>query len=490
MEVAAALALSVTCVAAAIALLMSRQAAQARRRLEQVRDVDQLTGLPVRSRLRPWLDSLAEVAGTEPRFALFLVEIRRFEAVDDTYGHEIADALIAAVARSLKDEVGPDEFLARHRGPQFLIATADPGDTSRVRERAARLLDAVQQPYALGPERVEPTALVGCVLIDQGEADMERSLADAGIALGDARSGEKGGISLFEVGMRNTSSSVVAAHHLRRALEQDEFSLLYLPVVDLGPDHQVLGVEALLRWSDPTSGLADPDRFMPTLDMTGLIVEVGHWVLGEACRQGRIWQDQLPNSDFDVTVNISPRQLARTDFAKRMIATIEETGIHPTRLSVEVNGDEPLADLDGASQMLEEIQALGIGLTLDDFGAGRSSLQHLRHLRADALKIDRTLVRGLTASREDEAVVQQMVGLAHALEMRALAEGVEDAGQVEALRSLGCDAAQGYYFSCPQPAEVVTRLLVKGRLDGADRRELGLSPGSPTPPEAPFPWSP
>ncbi len=426
---AAALALSVACIAIIAALLMNRRATVARRALERLRDTDRLTGLPDRSQLRDWIEAaLAEEPHRAGRLALFLVELRRLESVDSTYGHETADALIADAARSLKASVDPKELLVRYRGPQFVIACADPGDAERVRERAGRLLDAVQQRYEVGADRVGVTAAIGCVLSDDAKTDAETLLADARVALQHAMSGGKGAISLFDPGMRDAFSPEVAELRLGRALEDGEFTLLFLPVVELDPDHHLIGVEALLRWDDPATGLVDPARFLPTLDATGLINDVGQWAIDEACRQARIWQERFPHREIDVTVNISPRQLDQADFAQRVLATIRESGVDPERLSMELTGDDSVADLDDTSRMLDEIRALGVGLTLDDFGAGHASVRHLRHLRADALKIDRSFVGNLTSAREDEAVVQQMIGLAHALGMPRTGRGRRGCG--------------------------------------------------------------
>jgi diguanylate cyclase len=256
---------------------------------------------------------------------------------------------------------------------------------------------------------------------------------------------------------------------LREAIAQDEFSLMYLPVVEVGTN-KIVGVEALLRWSDPSRGVVTPSEFLRTLDDSGLIVPLGRWILETACVQNKEWSARFPDLALVTTVNFSPRQLMQSDLGEMVRGVVEFTGVDPGRICLEITEGVPAATVEEAWSALRPVRELGIQLALDDFGMGYSSLEFLRQFQLDVLKIDRSLVAAAATSRTDAAIVEQMVNLAHALDIAPVAEGVstkEEAGLLEGVR---CDFAQGYWFSPPRTVQDMSTMLERGMvMPGATR---------------------
>jgi EAL domain-containing protein (putative c-di-GMP-specific phosphodiesterase class I) len=245
---------------------------------------------------------------------------------------------------------------------------------------------------------------------------------------------------------------------LREALEHNQFVLHYQPVVK-ATDAGLTGAEALIRWEHPDRGLVFPGDFIQDLEVSGLIVPVGAWVLEEACRQARVWQDEFPDRTFRVKLNVSATQLAQPDFNETVVTALNATGVHPDRICFEITESALMDDVAKAWATLRQAKDRGITLALDDFGTGYSSLTHLRRFNLDYLKIDKSFVDGLGRNPEDTAIIEHVIGLAHTLGLKVVAEGIEEEAQYKALRVLGCDFAQGYFFSRPQPAEVISHLL-------------------------------
>jgi diguanylate cyclase (GGDEF)-like protein len=469
MEAALAILAVITVAAVVMASRSSIQARRARAVIARLDNVDPLTGLANRNQLRTQLDQLLKDSRrSASRVAVISIELNRFGYLNETYGHEVGDALMVAAGGALADQLHSDEMLVRYSGPQFVVAAPDIPDPSIAMDRARQILDALERAYQIGPDRIRLSANAGLVLTDQQYASADDVLLDSHVALQHAMREGAGVIALFDSSMRSRYSPSAAEHRLREALDRGQFWLLYLPVVRVS-DNRLAGAEALLRWADPETGLVTPSHFLESLEETGLILPVGAWVLREACRQAKEWDDLAPGSAFEVTVNVSPRQLLQSDFLETVQEALDESGVDPGRMCLELTEGSLLRDVESAWSMLREVKALGLRLALDDFGTGSSSLSYLRRFRLDSLKIDSAFVAPIVDSREDEAIVQQLIGLAHALGMEATAEGVETHDQLKVLQRLGCDQAQGYYFSTPQPPDVIERMLAKGRLERVDR---------------------
>jgi diguanylate cyclase (GGDEF)-like protein len=465
--------------AVAVAVRASRQARRTRVVLDELGRADPLTGLPNRATLETWLDRLLhDGRRTSGRVAVLAIELHRFGFLNDTYGPEVGDALLAATAATLQRDSHKGELLVRFGGPLFIVALPDVVDQSDARARADHLVELLQRPHQIGPDRIRLGITIGVVVTDQHYTSAADVLFDARIALQIAGDEGAGSVAVFDGAKRGFAIPSITVHRLNEALGADEFSLRYLPVVRVADQH-IVGTEALLRWEDPHAGAVAPGRFLQALEESGLIVPVGRWALRAACLQARRWQDLFPDSAYEMTVNVSPRQLLQTDFTEMVAEVLAATGLDPGLLCLEITEGSLLLDIEPAWAVLRDVRALGVCLALDDFGTGSSSLSYLRRFRLDSLKIDRSFTTTVTESEEDEAVLGQLIGLAHALGMRAQAEGVETQEQVEVLRRLGCDYAQGYAFAGPATAEEIQELLVLGRC--VEPTAEPLTPPSPAP---------
>lgn len=443
------------------------ETASVRTELDRIKLYDPLTGLPNRKQLTGWLtEALTSSRRSVSRVAVLMLELDDFQFFNTTYGHEVGDGLMVAVTRQIQKELGPNDRLVRYGGPSFVIIRDDVADNTAAGRLAAKVLDAVQVAFEIGEDRVRVNAHVGITVTDERAASPEDVLMDATVAAEAAgakpTSDTDRRVVSFDRSMRSTMSPSTAEHRLREALERGEFWLLYMPVVSLA-DSKVVGVEALLRWADPDVGLISPGDFLPALETTGLIVPVGNWVLQEACRQAKIWEDRFPaQRGLEVTINLSPRQMTQIDFLDRLDNALSASGASADRLCLEITEGGMVNDVNAAWSMLRQAKNLGIKLALDDFGTGASSLNYVRKFQLDNLKIDRTFVEGLGSNPEDTAIAKHMIAMAHSLGMVAVAEGVENRQQVRDLKLLGCDQAQGYFFSTPQSADAIEALVTRG----------------------------
>lgn len=453
--------------AVAYAVLSNRAARAAKHELDRVSHLDILTGLPGR---RALVDELARLMGAgNAKVGVIVLELGRFGAINETYGHEIGDAVMVAVAQKLRAELSSGEQLFRLGGPQFTILVPNTASDSALGSRTAILQKAIDLPLRVGRDKVRITTVAG-LAVQSNRTDPEELLQDASIALHEAFEGERSH-QVFEMSFRNKLTPATAEKRLRSALENDEFELVYMPVVSLW-ENTLVGFEALLRWADPDRGLVSPAEFLKVLDDTGLIVPVGAWVIDEACRQAKVWQDQYPDTELTVTINVSPRQLMQTDFVDVLADALRITEVGAEHICLEIAEGGAFRHTDVMWSTLRGVKTLGVQLALDDFGVGFSSLNYIRSFELDVVKIEPTFVKGVADSRDDQAIVGQIVGLAHALGLTAVAEGVDAKAQADALQSLGCDLAQGFYFSQPRPVAAAEMLIKKGRVvPGEDQKQ-------------------
>jgi diguanylate cyclase (GGDEF)-like protein len=458
-------------IAIAVALTGQRAAAKAHDDLERTIRFDVLTGLPNRARLEETLTSVlneGEEGWPDRLGAVILVELSRFEVVNDTYGHEVGDGLMIAVTDQLHRSLEPAEQLFRLGGPQFVIINRAVTDTRPAERRAAEFHEVLGIPFRIGTDLLQVATEVGVAMIERRHDDPADVLHDAIIALQQANRSGRASTVVFDLSMRPELSPASSEKRLRQALEQEEFWVLYLPVVALD-DNELVGVEALLRWADPERGLVSPDQFLRQLDDSGLIGPVGDWVFEQACGQNKAWQHAFPDRELLTTINVSPRQLAHPDFLSRVLAIIADTGADPARICLEITEGTVMRDIESAWGTLRDAKEAGLRLALDDFGTGYSSLSYLRRFSLDVLKIDRTFVSGIATSREDAAITQQLVAMAHALGIAPVAEGVDSAEQAQTLHGMGCDYAQGYYYSPPQPVTAIEAMLARGVVRPSDQ---------------------
>ena len=419
---------------------------------------DSLTGLPNRTH---FARRLAAALDRGDGLAVAFVDIDDFKVINDSLGHGAGDRLLAVVAERLRRVLRPGDLLARFGGDEFTALLEGVKDSRHALRVAERLASALRAPFELDGEQRFVTASVGVTVSGSDLSDAEELLRDADAAMYRAKELGKARCELFDQSMRSRAVERLELEAgLRSALERDELRLHYQPAVELGSG-RVVSVEALLRWEHPKHGLLAPLRFIPLAEQTGLILPIGEWVIREACRQLASWG----TSDLSVAVNVSPRQLASEGLVRTVSEALEDAGLEPERLCLEITESAVIADPDAALGQLRGLKEIGVRLAVDDFGIGYSSLANLRDLLpVDILKIDKSFVDGLHASSEDRTIVESVVGLARSLGLDAVAEGVETADQAEALALMECSHAQGYHYAKPQTPAAVSQLLRAGAL--------------------------
>ena len=426
---------------------------------------DPLSGLPNRILLHERLtEALANARKHEGRVAVLFIDLDRFKAVNDNFGHAAGDHLLTAVAERLRVAVRDEDLLARLGGDEFVVICREITYTGEAETIAERLLMAMSHPFYVRNAELAVSASVGIALSDNlskgRKESAETLLHDADAAMYRAKSQGPGRYTIFDRTMKaDRVNRDKVEHRLRDAFENDEFELHYQPIIKVD-DKRIVGVEALLRWQDPQRGTIPPLDFVPQLEETGLIVPVGEWALEEACRQVTVWDKKFPQmGPLRVSVNVSPRQLVQSHFGDVVTRVLQRTGTRPGQLCLEITEAALMGDVVAAWSELRKVKALGVALAIDDFGTGYSSVSYVRNFALDALKIDQSFVRALSSCVEDAAIVKAVIHMAHALSLDTVAEGVETPEQLTQLRELGCDFAQGYLFSRPQPPDAIEALF-------------------------------
>jgi EAL domain-containing protein (putative c-di-GMP-specific phosphodiesterase class I) len=355
----------------------------------------------------------------------------------------------------------------RTGGTRFALLCPNLSDVTGAALLASKVIEAVQVPFELGTDRIQVPASVGIAITEERGNDATALVTDADVAAYQARLQGPGAVVVFEETLENRLTPANAERRLRTAIQAGQFQLLYQPEIAFQSGRMV-GAEALLRWNDPERGMISPAEFIPLLEDTGLIVPVGTWVIDECCRQLALWQQKLgPEEPFHVTINIAGRQLSQADFGQILTSSLHNHQADGHRVTLEVTERSFRLNAHAAWAALRQVKALGVRITLDDFGATASSFNSLRLFDLDALKIDKSFVDELGMNPQESAIVGHLVGMAHALGMITIAEGVETERQATELRRLLCDRAQGYLFSRPVPPGVIDQMLEEQRGDVA-----------------------
>jgi diguanylate cyclase (GGDEF)-like protein/PAS domain S-box-containing protein len=425
---------------------------------------DPLTGLPNRRLFEDRLSiALAQAHRYRHRLAVIFVDLDRFKPVNDTLGHVVGDALLRAVAERLTSCVREGDTVARLAGDEFTLLLPGIHYAEDVATISRKLLDALRQPFALDGHDVRVTASGGIALYPEDGENEQMLVRSADTAMYRAKERGRDNFQLFSPAMAEKAlERRTLEDGLRQALERREMTLHYQPCLDLATG-QVRGVEALLRWERPELGLVMPKDFIALADFTGVILSVGPWVLETACHQAREWQ-RRGSRHLRMMVNLSAYELQQPDLVTHVENALAASRLDPDSLHLEIPEGYAMQNVERAVEVLRALRDLGVHLAIDGFGAGFSSLAHLRRLPVDALKIDLSFVRGATTDPDDASVVTAVIAVAHSLDLRVVAQGVESEAQVVLLRSLGCDDVQGFLWSPPLPAKECERLLAAGSL--------------------------
>jgi diguanylate cyclase (GGDEF)-like protein/PAS domain S-box-containing protein len=429
--------------------------------LERLALYDSLTGLPNRALFSDRLSHAIERRGRAQATAVYFLDVDRFKRINDSLGHAAGDVVLREVAARIQRTLRPEDTVARFGGDEFTMLCESVGGVLEAVGVADRLQREIAQPLRAGGAELRLSASIGIALAESGEdVDCSRLVEDADAAM--YRAKERGGArtELFDMAMRERAVDALSIEQeLQHGLERGELRLFYQPLVSLDTGEMV-GAEALIRWEHPERGLLAPDKFLPVAEESGLIVHVGAWAVGEACRRLRDWDRRNGgSSSFGLAVNLSARELTHPDVVSTVLNAVRRSALDPSRLTIEVTESTAMADRDSGFRALRELSDAGVRVAIDDFGTGYASLDHLREMPADILKIDRSFVAGMAANSPDSALVAAAIAMGRALEMEVVAEGIETSEQVADLRELGCPLGQGYLFARPLPPEELDGLL-------------------------------
>jgi len=413
----------------------------------------------VRSRTVPDMQRIA--ADAADAYGVVLIDIDRFQDINLAYGRDAGDRLLAGTAERLAAIAG---FDALHRigDDEFLIVLRKRRGEPEELLEAIRL--ALEEPIGLGGATICAAAGIGAALRRPGAAaDAERLVREATIALRHAKRRGKNRWQIYDPGLPDVNAErLELEYELRQAIRSGQLELYYQPRLELASE-KVICLEALVRWNHPARGLIMPREFIPIAEESGLILELGEWVLRRACEQKRLWSESgiLP---VKISVNISPIQFRDPDFVGRVLRILRETGTHPSSLELEITESTVMEDVDRALEMMAELTLSGCTISIDDFGIGHSSLHRLKLLPVKCLKIDRTFVRNMTVDKHDLAITHAIINLGRLLDLQVVAEGVEDAGQLELLKKASCTTIQGFLLSPPVKARDLERMVREEKL--------------------------
>ena len=436
---------------------------QAEENLNYLANYDTLTGLPNRMLFLDRLEQSMKRLPWHDRFlAVLFLDLDRFKVVNDSLGHDVGDHLLKEVAERITSCVRDGDVVSRHGGDEFVILLIDINKQSNVIRVAKKILHILEIPFDLGEQEFVATSSIGISLYP-GDGDSPQTLLkNADSAMYRAKEAGRNNYQLYTACMNEEAHEQMAMESaIRRGIEQNEFILHYQPQVSLQTG-QITGVEALVRWHDPERGLIPPYQFLPLAEETGLIISIGEQVLYQACRLAKAWQDEgLP--PITMAVNIAERQFKQIDLPKLVHKVLNETGLSPEYLDLELTEGILMDQVDKATEVLQQLKAMGVRLSIDDFGTGYSSLSYLKRFPLDKLKIDRSFIMDIPSDSDDIAITSAVIQLGKSLDLTVVAEGVEDQQQLAFLHGKECELVQGYFFSRPVPAEEMRNMLKEGR---------------------------
>ncbi len=448
-------------------VLVFRDVSLARARAQQIAHSaqhDALTGLPNRVLLNDRIRSAISIAPRhDKKVAVLFLDLDGFKQINDTLGHALGDKLLQQVASRLMGCVRGSDTVSRMGGDEFVVLLSEVERPEDSAITARRMLEAVSAPYSIDRHELHVTVSIGVAAYPDDGLDAETLIKNADAAMYQAKENGRHGYQFYKPAMNlRAIERQDVEDNLRRALEREEFSLHFQPKVNLHTG-EIAGAEALLRWEHPTKGPMSPALFVPVAEASGLIQPIGHWVMREACRQTQEWREaglRLPS----IAVNVSAIEFASTRFLDSVFDVLNDTGLDPRALELELNEGALMKQADAANKILQALRASGVQMSVDDFGTGYSNLANLRRFPIHMLKIDQSFVREITLSKGEASVVEAVLNMAQSLNLRVVAEGVETPEELEFLQHHHCDEAQGYYFSKPLPPTQFARLLRDGLL--------------------------
>ena len=423
----------------------------AEQRLDHLAHHDPLTGLPNRVMFAEQLrHSIGQAQRHGRRLAVLFIDLDRFKEINDTLGHAVGDELLVAATRRMLAHLRTGDTLARLGGDEFVCIVEDVKDAREAGVVADKLIELLSHPFEILEHELFVSGSVGiCVHPDDG-ADVDTLVRNADTAMYEAKAHGRGRSHYYSPEMTEYARERSRIEGLlRRAIDAGELAVHYQ--IKVGRGGQPTGAEALLRWNSPELGNVSPVRFIPLAEEIGFIVKLGEWVLRQTCRQMIAWRKEglhVPK----VSVNMSVKQIERTDIVETVRGVLAETGLEPAALELEIT-ESVIMNMDDSLAILERLHALGVQLAIDDFGTGYSSLSYLKRLPINTLKIDRAFIVGIGENRGDEAIIRTVFALANSLGLTTVAEGVEGSGQIDFLQTLGCDEIQGFIYGKPQPAD-------------------------------------
>lgn len=437
--------------------------------LQYLANHDSLTGMPNRSYLRERITlEIARSRRGDRRFALHVIDIDGFKTINDVKGHTVGDRFLAALSRRLMSLASDNCFVARLGGDEFAVLQTGLSGNEDAAALAERMLEIIRDPIKVEGDESALKASIGIAVRSADSADMSDLIRYADLAMYKAKTegGDRYGFYAADMSI-NAAHNVVLDEELRRALNDGEFVLYYQPLIRVS-DGQPIGVEALIRWKKPDGTLLLPGAFLPRAEENGLILPINEWVMQAACDQAAAWRRQGIQR-LRISVNCSPLQFLRKSLPLFVTQVLNRSGIDPTALDLELTENILLQDVEQVAIQLRQLRELGVGISIDDFGTGFSSLSYVKRLPIDRLKIDQSFIRDVMTDPCDRAIVDAVVNLAHSLEMGVVAEGVETNDQLEFLRAHGCDEVQGFLFGRPMPAhELATFLMPQTRMAVAE----------------------
>ncbi len=420
---------------------------------------DMLTGLPNRVLLYDRMQQAKAFSHRmQSRFALMFLDLDRFKIINDTLGHAVGDELLRLIAQRLQGGLRETDTVARIGGDEFVILLLNVADTADIQHLADKLLDELMQPFSVRNHELFITVSGGICIYPDDETDVEIMMQKADIAMYHAKALGRNNFRFYADDMdQNASRRFTIANSMRKGFDRNEFKLYYQPKMDL-PTGRIIATEALVRWQHPELGLLAPTEFIQLAEENGLIMELGEWVLREACRQNVEWHNQGLQG-LRVAVNLSGYQLQHTRLLDLVRGVLDETSMPADCLEFEITESVIMQNPDYAVSVLNEITGLGIHISIDDFGTGYSSLSHLKRFTVNTLKIDKSFVRDVEKSATDAAIATAIIAMGSSLKLQVIAEGVETEEQMEFLRENNCDQVQGFLFSKPLPADEALRVL-------------------------------